>query len=160
MDIKLAPVNGFKLNSLTNREYFVKDRPNNSFYNALLVCKKKNQLLKANILHIIFNVKRRYYGNSPLDPTGPVLMGKLAKKLNIQPNLVHSPNGGFILQNNNPILTTDFPEYNSLRNRMNKRKKIARYDELWAQRKVYISLPKYANLKQKWEGSKASPLKI
>ena len=160
MDIKLAPVNGFKFNSILNKEYFVKDRPPNSIYNAFLVFKKRNSFLKSNIINIMNNVRRNYYGNSPLDPTGPVLMGKIAQKMNIIPNLTHASEGGYILLNNKPIISTEFPEYNSIRQNMNNNKKNPRYDIAWAKRKIYFKINKNSNLIDYFRRRIANPIRI
>jgi mannosyltransferase OCH1-like enzyme len=160
MDIKLAPINGFKLNSLVNQEHFVKDRPKYSIYNALIVSKNKNLFLKATIINIMNNVRMNYYGNSPLDPTGPILMGKIANNMNIKPNLIHAPEGGYILQNNKPIISTEFKEYDSIRKTMTNKQKNPRYDIAWKNRKIYFRMPKILNFVGYFKNKKANPIKI
>jgi hypothetical protein len=44
---------------------------------ALIVAKPGNSILLEAINHIVVNVKNRYYGNSCLEPTGPLLLAKL-----------------------------------------------------------------------------------
>jgi mannosyltransferase OCH1-like enzyme len=77
-DIKYQPINGFKYSELlfNDIEYFVRDRDvgGSGIYNALLICKPKNQILLKCINKIIDNCKKKYYGKSPLEPTGPLLM--------------------------------------------------------------------------------------
>jgi mannosyltransferase OCH1-like enzyme len=138
MDVKLSTINGFKLIYLTTKEHFVIDRPPNTIYNALLVCKPRNKLLLNSINMIVQNVRRKYYGLSPLDPTGPGLMGKLAMKYkpgNIDLN--HYTNGGYILYNNYFIISTEYLEYNKERSEINNKIKKPRYDILWNKRAVY-----------------------
>lgn len=137
MDIKLIPVNSFKLISLTDKEYFVKDRPPNTIYNAFMVCKPNNPLLKLTISNIIKNVRTRYYGTCCLSPTGPALMGRLANKLGITCTLYHLKGGEFITQYDKPIISTNFPEYNTIRRSVYAIKKTSRYNILWNNRKIY-----------------------
>jgi hypothetical protein len=84
LDIKYEPINGFSFNYLNpNKEYFVLERPgfweNNHYgiYNALMICKPKNETLLHCIRHIVENVKNNYYGINSLHPTGPGLLGKM-----------------------------------------------------------------------------------
>ncbi len=76
MDIKYKCVNGFKFISLTEQEYFVRDRPENCVYTALIVALPRNEVLFKCIRQIVANVKNRYYGFDSLEPTGPRLLGK------------------------------------------------------------------------------------
>jgi mannosyltransferase OCH1-like enzyme len=139
MDIKLATIHPFKLIHLTDKEYFVKDRPPNSIYNAFMVCKPKNILLKYTISNIIKNVRTNYYGNSPLAPTGPELVGRIANKLGIKyGELYYLQSGGFIMQNNRKIISIIFPEYDMIRKCVYDKKKTKRYDILWNRKQIYI----------------------
>ena len=78
LDIKYQCINGFKLMQLTDDEYFVRDRYDvlnkTAVYNALMVCKAGNPILKRCIDQVVQNVRQRYYGESALDPTGPTMM--------------------------------------------------------------------------------------
>jgi mannosyltransferase OCH1-like enzyme len=82
LDIKYHCVNRFKLIELTDKEYFVRDRPGHivekkngiGIYNAFMVCYPKNQRLLKCIYQIVKNVKNNYYGRSCLYPTGPGLL--------------------------------------------------------------------------------------
>ena len=138
MDIKLLTVNGFKLIQLTTNEHFVRDRPPNTIYNAFIVCKPRNKLLLNSINAIVRNVRNKYYGESPLDPTGPGLIGKLAMKYNTgNIDLKHNTGGGYILYENKFIISTEYLEYNKERSELNNKIKKARYDILWNKRQVY-----------------------
>lgn len=84
LDIKYQPANGFSFNYLNpNKEYFVLERPgfweknHYGIYNALMICKPKNENLLDCIRHIVENVKNNYYGINSLYPTGPGLLGKM-----------------------------------------------------------------------------------
>ncbi len=138
MDIKLCTINGFKLIELVSKEHFVKDRPLNSIYNALLVCKPRNKLLLNSINMIVRNVRRKYYGQSPLDPTGPKLMGKLAiKEKGINIDLKHYINGGYIVYKNKFVISTEYSEYDKERSELNHKIKKARYHILWSKKAIY-----------------------
>ena len=103
-----------------------------------MVCKPKNILLKYVISSIIKNVRIKYYGNSPLAPTGPELIGKLANRLGIKyGELYYLQSGGFIMQNNKKIISTNFPEYDMIRRAVYDKKKTHRYDVLWNKKKIY-----------------------
>ena len=75
MDVKYKCVNNFKLIALTEKEYFVRDRPEHMTYNALIVSNKKNHILLKCINKIVENTKTKFYGSSCLSPTGPGLLG-------------------------------------------------------------------------------------
>lgn len=74
LDIKYRPYNNFRFISLTEKEHFCLDVDKENIYNALMVCKAGNDILLKAINQIAINVKNRYYGNSPLDITGPGLL--------------------------------------------------------------------------------------
>jgi len=75
LDIKYHCFNGFKLIYLTDKEYFIKDRPENCIYNALMITFPKNEIMLKCIDQIIENVKTKNYGRGCLYPTGPGLLG-------------------------------------------------------------------------------------
>jgi mannosyltransferase OCH1-like enzyme len=51
-------------------------------HNGFIACTKKNPFIKQHIKDIIENVKNNYYGNSPLDVTGPLCLSKSIQKVN------------------------------------------------------------------------------
>ena len=75
MDIKYSCTNNFKLIALTEKEYFVRDRPIHTIYNALIVVKPQNPIMLNCIYKIVENIRIKYYGSSCLSPTGPGLLG-------------------------------------------------------------------------------------
>jgi mannosyltransferase OCH1-like enzyme len=142
VDIKFQCINGFKLIELTNKEHYVLDRSKKlSIYNALLVCRKGNILLWKAIWKIALNVYNRYYGKSPLDPTGPVLLGNiiLNQKMPLYNNidLVHYSLGGYITYNNKFIIKTEYNSYNNDRKSMNENKGINYYALAWHNNHIY-----------------------
>jgi mannosyltransferase OCH1-like enzyme len=140
MDIKLNCINGFKLIELTETEHFVLDRlPPLTIYNALLVCKPGNPFLWRAICRIVANVQYKIYGNSPLAPTGPVLLGNiiLRNQLKLNTDLAHHIHGGYVLYKGHFVISTDYPEYNNERKNTYKNTNLKRYNELWNERRIY-----------------------
>jgi mannosyltransferase OCH1-like enzyme len=76
LDIKYIPVKGFKFINLLEEEHWTLDINKTNIYNALLVCKPKNEILLKAINQIVENVKNNYYGDSYLSPTGPQLLSQ------------------------------------------------------------------------------------
>jgi mannosyltransferase OCH1-like enzyme len=139
MDIKLICVNGFKLIELTENTHFVKDRPVNSIFNSLMVSQKGNFYLFKCIRQIVENVKNKYYGNCPLSPTGPVLLGNIIvnNKLQVNVDMTHYEGGGYIIYKNRFVISTEYPEYNHERTTTYNNMSTKRYDQLWNERKIY-----------------------
>jgi mannosyltransferase OCH1-like enzyme len=84
-DIKFQPVGKFNYTELLDKEYFVRDinKSGSGIYNAFMVCKAGNEILYKCIKEILKNVKNKFYGSSPLEPTGPLLMKKFFTKKEI-----------------------------------------------------------------------------
>ena len=139
MDIKLICANGFKLIELTENDHFVKDRPVNSIFNSLMVSQKGNIFLFKCIRQIVENVKNKYYGNCPLSPTGPVLLGNVIinNTLHVNVDMKHYEGGGYIIYKNRFVISTEYPEYNHERTTSYNNKNTKRYDQLWNERKIY-----------------------
>jgi len=75
LDSKYYGVEGFKLIQLTGKEYFCKGVANTFFsiYNAILICKPGNSVLKRAIDKVVEQVETRYYGSVPWC-IGPLMM--------------------------------------------------------------------------------------
>jgi mannosyltransferase OCH1-like enzyme len=58
----------------------VLDCNNIGIHNGIIISEKKHPFLKQAIEDILENVKNKYYGNSPLDTTGPVCLYKSLNK--------------------------------------------------------------------------------
>jgi mannosyltransferase OCH1-like enzyme len=139
MDIKFCCVNGFKLIELTEKEHFVKDRIPNTIYNALMACRKGNLFLYQSIRQIVANVKNKYYGETPLSPTGPKMLGAVMinNKQGINIDITHYDGGGYIIYKNVFIISTEYPEYNDERVLQNNKINKKRYDKMWEERNIY-----------------------
>jgi mannosyltransferase OCH1-like enzyme len=78
LDIKYRCINGFKLVSMMDEEHFVKDRYDENYdlrvYNAFMVCRAQNEIMRKCIIQVVDNVRTKFYGTSPLCPTGPSMM--------------------------------------------------------------------------------------
>ncbi len=133
-DIKYYPVGKFKYINLTDKEYFVRDRDlgGGGVYNGLLVCKPNNTVLYKCINRIIIHVKRKFYGSSPLEPTGPLLMKKFVSKNDMKDCLKFTVENGidYILKDNNKILQS-IKEYRNEQNKGN------HYNKLYFEKKIY-----------------------
>lgn len=143
LDIKYKCVDGFKLMELTDDEYFVKDRPDfirgrKAIYNAFMVCKAGNTILKKCIDEVVANVRIKYYGSNPLEPTGPMMMVKLfTPNLFGKQILTHNTDiydDYFIIRNNKEKILTVYSEY---REEQKKEEHTKYYDLLWRERNIY-----------------------
>ena len=138
IDIKYMPINGFKLISLTEKEHWVLDIDNNGIYNALIVAKPGNDILLQAINNIVSNVQNRYYGNSGLEPTGPLLLTKLfssqqKQALDMKHAFYISFQYRFILFNNYYV----FKSYNEYLDEHAHNQKVQHYSILWNQHNIY-----------------------
>jgi mannosyltransferase OCH1-like enzyme len=75
IDIKYTTMNGFKFSGLTDKPYFVRDACKTDVYTALIIAMPQDCALLACIYQIVQNVQNKFYGHSPLSPTGPSLLG-------------------------------------------------------------------------------------
>jgi len=133
MDSKIQCVNSFKLISIADTEHFAMDRPDHSLhiYNAVMVCKPQNPFLLASINQIVTNVKTKYYGETQLSPTGPEMLGRVAKDFALNLDMKHVEDT-YVVYNNQRILK-NYDEY-----RNEQRKFIGHhYIDLWLSKKVY-----------------------
>jgi mannosyltransferase OCH1-like enzyme len=140
MDIKFICVNGFKLIELTEHNHFIKDRIRPlSIYNGMIISQKNHPFLLIAINQIVNNVKNKYYGSSPLEPTGPIMLGNLIikNKLKLNIDMFHYENGGYIIYKNRFIISTDYPEYDSERIESYNKINLKKYGILWNSRNIY-----------------------
>lgn len=138
LDIKYEPVNRFKFINLTEKEHWVLDMDKNGIYNALMVCKPNNEILLKAINKIVYNVENKFYGNSPLEPTGPHMLSNFfstiqKKSFDMQHDIYKSVKNRFIFFNRHII----FKSYNAYLDEHDKNKKVLYYSDLWKQRNIY-----------------------
>jgi mannosyltransferase OCH1-like enzyme len=139
MDIKYKCVNGFKFISLTEKEHFVRDRPEKAVYTALIVTLPKNEIMLNCINQIVENVKNKYYGNGCLDPTGPILLGKNFTQ-NDNNNMEFYFNIFSVGNNKECVIYNDkiiLQNYNEYREEQKNSPKNKHYGDLWNERNIY-----------------------
>jgi mannosyltransferase OCH1-like enzyme len=75
LDSKYYGIDGFKLITLTDKEYFcgVKHDDNSGIYNAFMICKPGNKKLLQSIKQFVKNTEENYYGHKALC-VGPLMM--------------------------------------------------------------------------------------
>jgi mannosyltransferase OCH1-like enzyme len=135
LDIKYKCVNGFKLNELTDQEYFVKDRlyhlndepKKMGIYQALICSLPKNEVLFNCIQKIVYNVKHNLYNNNDLDVTGPHIFNS-----SVLDNAVLTFTGDSIYRNKNILQI-----YNKYREEQNSFSKNEYYREMWKHKNIY-----------------------
>ena len=142
IDIKYQCTNNFKFIALTEKEYFVRDIPLNCIYTALIVTLPKNEILLKCIYQIVQNVNDKYYGNDPLDPTGPGLLGRyFTSEERTHLEMYHDGsvienklNEYYIVYNEGIILNF----FNGYREEQSKFQKNKYYAELWNEKNIYL----------------------
>lgn len=142
MDMKYYPINNFKLVNLLMKEHWVLDCDRKGVYNALMVCKPKNEILLKAINQIVENVKVRFYGNCFLEPTGPKLLAKyfteeekraFDMRHTLSGTRIHDMNK-YIMFNGKKIMQC-YSGYTSDRELYSPKK---HYGILWKERNIYL----------------------
>jgi mannosyltransferase OCH1-like enzyme len=139
LDIKYVPLNNFRFINLTEKEHWVLDINKQNIYNALIVSLPENSILMKAINQIVENVKNNYYGNSPLDPTGPGLLSryfteKEKKQINMRHDIILSDLNNRVIYFNNYII---LKSYNNNIKEKQIFQKVKYYAELWHEKKIY-----------------------
>ena len=144
-DIKFIPVNGFKLINLMDKEHFVLEQyvplPDFDYpgiFNGLIISKPNNIILKDTINQIVENVKIKYYGNIPVEPTGPFLLSGIYKSYynynNIDMFIDFLKIPQYLIIHNHYIILQIYEKYREEQDYNNKNKD---YRQLWKERKIY-----------------------
>ena len=136
LDIKFAPLNGFKFINLCESEHFVLDADGKGIYNAFMVTLPKNQILFKAIRQIVENVKNRYYGESNLSPTGPKMLPNFISLNDPSVDLSHlyiDINNKFINYKGIPIIKSYYGHDVEKAQTSIKQ----HYSILWSQRNIY-----------------------
>lgn len=143
LDAKMKPINGFKFIAVTDKEYFCRDFDGSGrgVVNCFMVTKPKNEILLKAINAIVENVNNKYYGESPLAPTGPLLLKRFFTEKEIDnlefeycTDTTVSPN--FIMSRvHNSYKDAIFERDTAAYDEQNKNRK--RYEDHWNERTMY-----------------------
>ena len=138
LDIKYAPVNGFKFINLMEKEHWVLDMDKNGIYNALIVCKPNNEILLRAINKVVENVKNKFYGSNCLHPTGPIMLAEFftqsdKNNFDMYHDIYQSIENRFVFFNGYII----FKNYNDYLNEQRNNQKLGHYSGLWGSRNIY-----------------------
>jgi mannosyltransferase OCH1-like enzyme len=142
VDIKYQCVNNFKFIALTEKEHFVRDRPEGHAYTALIITLPKNEILLKCINQIVKNVNNKFYGNTSLDPTGPGLLGGFFTKAEINTfeiyfasSVIEHKLNDYYMVYNNSIILSNYPNYRVEQSHFQKNKY---YTLMWEDKNIYI----------------------
>jgi len=138
MDIKVKPMNGFRLIDVVDKEYFVKDRYPVGYagiWNGFMVCSPGNEICWKAIRQIVENVRNEFYGDSPLATTGPLLLknfftdeeiGALPVEFNDDLAVMDKRTNRIVLQYDNEVYEE---QYKGTQNK--------KYYDLWLSKSVF-----------------------
>ena len=148
MDVKYNCADGVKLIDLVYHEYYVEDRilgGERGVYNAVMICEKGDPKLLKAINSIVKHVRQKYYGETPLSPTGPGLLGKIFTddefrdirlKFVADPNNVHLNESHTIInKTDNKVMFVMYPEYRQ--DQLKYKDSHPHYSELWSKKQIY-----------------------
>ena len=95
LDVKFFCVNGFNFNYLLDKEYFCKDfdGSGSGIYNAIIICKPNNEIMKKCINEVVKNVNNNFYGNTLTEATGPLMIKKYISDIHVNQLLLNVTNG-------------------------------------------------------------------
>ena len=139
VDIKYKTVNGFRFIGLTDKEQFVRDADPRNVYTALLVSRPGNPILLQCIQQIIKNVENKVYGDSPIHPTGPGLLGSFfTQNEKNGMELYHGAEwhiNKFYIVYRDRIILEFYDHYRAEQQKFQKNK---RYIDLWIDKAIYV----------------------
>lgn len=121
----------------TKHEWWSENDNKIGLYNAVMASIPNNPIFYTCIQEIVKNVQTKYYGDSPLSPTGPILLGKVFYKDKYttkvkQLKYFNSIEGTYVINKKRKVLT-HFPEYRKEQRQNN----VDHYHVLWTNKKIY-----------------------
>jgi len=144
IDIKFGPMNNFKFSTMVDKEYFTKDLDwsGGGALTGIIICKSNNSKMKNCIDKIVENVNNKYYGDGPLDPTGPILFKSQFDKSeidNFEYELQVGPvnNQFFIVKRGEQIENAILASYPEYRMEQAAYGKLKYYGDLWSENNIY-----------------------
>jgi mannosyltransferase OCH1-like enzyme len=139
LDIKFKCINGFKFITVTDKEYFVRDRisSGHGIYNAIMICKANNPILLKAINRVVKNTQTNFYGKSFLHPTGPMMLKSIMDETTIDNiemymDLITYPRTYIVF--GDAYILTHYAEY---RQEQKKFQKKSYHPYLWCKRQIY-----------------------
>lgn len=148
MDIKFEIL--VPLNTLTSegKNVFIKDFQGQDVYQAIMITKPGEPLFLECIETIKTHVKTKFYGNHPLEPTGPRLIGGIIYKNGLQSAVTltlkeekteKDPKQVHIYEINNPerTLFKSYEDYRIDQEEVFKNSNTKYYGDLWHGRDIY-----------------------
>ena len=141
LDIKYECVDGFSLNELLDREYFVLDRPEFfdggiGIYNGVMVCLANNPILIAAINKIVENVEKKKYGKNSLYPTGPGLLGKIYGN-DVSDIVLFYKHPDQIVHSTKGCILKGYNGYRKEQKQFHPLEPFGSYHDLWSKRKIF-----------------------
>jgi mannosyltransferase OCH1-like enzyme len=126
-------------------DIYCKDTVDYFMFNAVMISDKNNKILFDIIYKIVNNVKNNFYGDNPLEPTGPLLLNKYSHNRTIK--LQHIVDGNYyteskilIKANNELFINTHYKGYydNNNRDSNNTYGKLHGRKEIYYENKIVI----------------------
>jgi mannosyltransferase OCH1-like enzyme len=126
-------------------DIYCKDTVDYFMFNAVMISDKNNKILFDIIYKIVDNVKNNFYGDNPLEPTGPLLLNKYSHDRTIK--LQHIVDGNYyteskilIKANNELFINTHYKGYydNNNRDSNNTYGKLHGRKEIYYENKIVI----------------------
>ena len=104
-----------------------------------MVCQKRSPFLWKAIYKVVMNVSKRYYGENPLDPTGPMMLGKIVLNNNLldKVDMKFYKDGGYIIYKNRFVISTEYPEYRHEQQELYNNLHTKKYGQLWDEKSIY-----------------------
>jgi mannosyltransferase OCH1-like enzyme len=141
MDIKYRCVNNFKFIALTEKEHFIRDYGGTRTHTGLIVTLPQNEIMRKCIYQIVENVKHKYFGNDPLYPTGPNLLGRyFSQEEKNYMEMYHDVskienklNKSYLVKVDRIILRF----YDNYREEQSKFQNLKHYSQLWEEKSIY-----------------------
>ena len=142
LDIKFVPVNGFKFETVVDKEHYCKDDPKNfknrnGIINGLLIVFPGNLYLKEAIRRIYFNcVNKNYKCYNQFYVTGPGLLSEIFPS-DLPFTTYYTHPYMIKLCANNTIILESYKEYRVWIDEYCKTNKIESYGRAWIKKRVY-----------------------
>ena len=126
-----------------DKNIFCLDTKEDLMFNSLIISIANESYFLNLINNIVYNVRNKYYGKCPLDPTGPRLFYKHTKNKTIKfKHVIDNPKKDYknskvvLLNTNKTVFNTHYKGYYYNKNHRNKEKND--YTKCWNNKKIYM----------------------